>query len=308
MRHVRVLLFASVLFVGFSCDGLTERESCSYRQIGTVRQSCLHELSGIAPVNSARKFFWALNDDDNPNSLFVIDSTGKRCDRDSVTGVPDRDWEDLAAVRINDTPYLVISETGDNFACHKNSFLYFVTESPCDSNGRFDAHLKCTRKITFRYEDGPHDVEALAIVPSADTALLFSKRLFPPVAYEMDLRNTDTSVQIAHRLCIPAGIHPELPLDSWGYWPLQILADNWITGAAMSSDGTMLALLTYRRIYLYKRESGEPWRDALQRNPQRLGFGKLSQAEAICFTKGNSSLIVSGENTPTPLMEISLAK
>ena len=76
-----------------------------------------------------------------------------------------------------------------------------------------------------------------------------------------------------------------------------------VTGADLSPAGNQLAVLTYGGVYLYGRMGNETWPAALQaRPPVVLALPWLPQAEAIAFSPDGTSLLVGGEQIPSPLI------
>ena len=78
------------------------------------------------------------------------------------------------------------------------------------------------------------------------------------------------------------------------------------TGADISPDGSVLAVLTYTDCFLYRKTPGESWATAVAREPNVLSLPAIYQAEAICFSADGNSLIVTSEKAPTPLYRIAL--
>jgi hypothetical protein len=75
-----------------------------------------------------------------------------------------------------------------------------------------------------------------------------------------------------------------------------------ITGADLSPNGRVLAVLNYHSIHLYVRDTGEEWSAAMKQPPGELTFPWLPQAEAIAFSPDGRSLLIGGEQRPSPLL------
>jgi hypothetical protein len=64
----------------------------------------------------------------------------------------------------------------------------------------------------------------------------------------------------------------------------------------------VLAVLNYHSIHLYVRNAGEDWSTAMKQAPGELNFPWLPQAEAIAFSPDGRSLLIGGEQRPSPLL------
>jgi hypothetical protein len=73
-------------------------------------------------------------------------------------------------------------------------------------------------------------------------------------------------------------------------------------GFDISPDQRTAVVLTYGEVYIYNRAPGETWGEALAREPIQLAAHNLPQAEGVCFTSDNQTVIVSTEGTPAPLL------
>jgi hypothetical protein len=75
-----------------------------------------------------------------------------------------------------------------------------------------------------------------------------------------------------------------------------------VSGADLSPNGRVLALLNYHSVHLYVRRPGQSWADALKAGkPDVLALPWLPQAEGIAFAADGSSLLIAGEQVPSPL-------
>ena len=76
-----------------------------------------------------------------------------------------------------------------------------------------------------------------------------------------------------------------------------------VSGADLSANGRVLAVLNYHSVSLYVRQPGQAWAEALRNaSPDRLDFPWLPQAEAIAFSPDGRSLLVGSEKRPSPLL------
>ena len=161
-----------------------------------------------------------------------------------VSDAENVDWEDLAAFTYQEKNYLLIPDVGDNFADRKDYTIY-VIEEPDAAVLKVDKPVSVTTawQMVFRYEDGPHDCESVAVDEKNGKILLASKDGAPPVLYELPLRPAGSAApEIARRVALITG--PGLTGPS---------SMEWFNPTAMdiSRDGKTVAILSFDRVYLF---------------------------------------------------------
>ena len=117
-------------------------------------------------------------------------------------------------------------------------------------------------------------------------------------------------------------MHTDSALSSWSVIQTESLADETglvrrlaaeaaldaparaqITAADISRDGRWLAVLNYRRVYLWPKQ-GQGWGESVAAAPRVFEFPWIPQAEALAFDLEGRSLWISSERLPAPLMRI----
>jgi hypothetical protein len=86
-----------------------------------------------------------------------------------------------------------------------------------------------------------------------------------------------------------------LARKSWHWQP---------TAMDFSPDGNSAVILTYRAVYLYQRQGGESWIDALQRSPVTYDLGDIKEAEAVSL--GDGEVFVTVEASGAPIYRIDI--
>jgi hypothetical protein len=258
----------------------------------------LDEVSGLAASHVHPGVYWAENDGGNPAKLIAIHPDGSRVASYVVAGAENTDWEDLDAFDLNGKHYLLIADTGDNGGIRKMLTLYVVEEPATLRDGD---KLKIAWLVNFKWPDGARDCEASAVDVQRGEVLLISKKRVPPELFRVKLRPTDGGVQVAERIAtLPDIAQPsqaELRKN-----PVYGRYRSQITGADLSGNGRVLAVLNYHSIHLYVRDAGEEWADAMKRPPGQLDFPWLPQAEGIAFSPDGHSLLIGSEQRPSPLL------
>lgn len=103
---------------------------------------------------------------------------------------------------------------------------------------------------TLRYDDGPHDAEAVVVDPTDGSVFVINKEARGP---------SKVFVADGETLRIVGSI----TLDEGGF-----LLPNRITGADALADGSGLVFRTYQSGYLLRRAKGEAWRSAFGAKPE----------------------------------------
>lgn len=268
-----------------------------------LRDARLGEISGMALSTRTPQRLWLHNDSGTRPELFALDTDGRLQARLVLSGSKPVDWEDMAAFELDGKSYLLIADTGDNGAVRKRSELVIV-EEPAFDDGGGEKPLTATPawRISFRYADAPHDVEAVAIDAQSETILLLTKRTSPPQIWSLPLRpgnRTDLVAQPVGTLAVPQEPVPAVDFQ-------RRLQPGRPTAFAISRDGRSAAVLTYASVWLYRRADGERWTQALARTPQVFPFGLLAQAEAVTIDATGTRIFISGERWPAPLLRLDL--
>ena len=275
-----------------------------------LRSAALREVSGLAVSRRDDDVLWAINDGGNAPALHAMTREGLTLGEWPVDA-PNRDWEDLAALRLDGVPQLLIADTGDNLRRRDSYALHLVAE-PIVRGGNVTGGrpLVPRRTILFRYEDGPHDVEAVGVDGTGGTAWLLTKE---PVrggtvsggVYTLSLAAPDEAERsrVARRtatLAAPArGIETHLAAALAGIDLEQATAFDF------SPDGTRACLLSYRQVRCFARADGESWQEALSRPGRVLAAHRLDQAEALALS-ADGRIWFTSEGIGAPIRDVPL--
>lgn len=262
---------------------------------GVVTQEAIGEISGLAASRAFPGQYWAINDSGNDADLHLMDARGRHQGRVPLP-VANVDWEDLASFELDGRHYLLVADTGDNGGVRDELVLH-VLEEPAT----LTAPARLAWSLRFRWPDGPRDCEAVAVDPMHGDVLLISKKRVPPELFRLPLRPAGPEPAVAEPIGTLAGIEQPDAGDLrrnpvFGRYRAQI------TGADLSPNGRVLAVLNYRAIHFLVREADGGWDRALARRPSHLILPWLPQAEAIAFGADGRSLVVGSEQLPSPLL------
>ena len=284
-------------------DSLAPRQESdgprNYKLAGRLESRRLIEASGIqAGANGA---FFLHNDDGT--LLFFADASGRDLGSRTVADAKSRDWEDITRVPGPDGPLLVIGDIGDNRQVRGRVSLYFLPEPELTNP---TAEVRVEHRLRFSYPDGPRDVESMAYDPDGGRILLLSKRDQPPRLYALPLELALWQHElVAEFLGEVPGFRPPTRGDILrnprrGLWVSQP------TGMDISPDGRMAAVITYRSLYLFRREATESWVEAFGKPPEEFIGPPGSHDEAVSFSLDGRSIFVAAEGQRAPLFRLDL--
>ena len=252
----------------------------------------LKELSGLTRSLATDDWLWGHNDSGDTPRLFRVGLDGS--DGGSVE-VPDTvaiDWEDIATLRWQGQPALLIGDIGDNLAQRKAITLYAVQDP-----GATGHSAPLLWQLNVRYPDGPRDAEGLAVDPLDGSILILSKRQRPPVIYRVAMPEQPAaagSVVTAERLGpvlhLPAATAIDLSED-----PLYGLLRDWPTALDIAPDGLSAIVTTYKDAYRYARTADQSWGQAFAMKPQRIDLPQWKQTEAGAYTADGQSFCAGSE-------------
>lgn len=280
-------------------DSTPEAPETRFTVIGQVGVRELDESSGLVASRAEPGVFWTMNDDTDA-LVFALSDSGGEVGRVRLTGARNVDWESMSVGPCGEKVCLYVGDTGDNESKRPTRTLYRVPE-PTRTDGRFPEAVR-PQELTFRYSDGPKDVEAM-YVPVDGSVWLISKR---------PLRDSTGR----HRPALVYRISPE----AWGASETAVaqLVDSLpvipgsaparlITDAALSPDGGTLAVRTYGELYLFQTDTtGRPHGAPLK--VCDLSAVGERQGEGITWLSQSGVFLLSSEGSDTPRTRSSLAR
>lgn len=273
------------------------------QRLATLQNRDVNESSGLMAGGGAgdEELLWTHNDSGDGPFLYRFDRRGAHRGTWRVAGAMSWDAEDCAAGPGPERGrrYLYFGDIGDNFLFRTNCVVWRVPEPdvPADATPSSRAQPIPTAQaeaLPFAYPDGAHDCEALLVHPTTGTIYLVTKERgrgtsgvyrFPePLAPG----RKETLVKVAE--ISPAGSQTE----------------SMITAGDIAPDGRRLILRDLRRLYEYTLPEGaQKFDDIWKQKPRVIPSPKLSQGEAVCYSRDGRSLYLTSENLPTPLYQLS---
>ena len=249
---------------------------------GTVRCSItderLAELSGLVVVGEQTL---ALNDGGEAVSVYGLDAACQVVDVQTAPIDP-YDPEDLA---VGPDGAVWVADIGDNDAQRATVALHVLRPG--------GASL-----YRLSYPDGAHDAEALLVAPDGTPYVVTKEVLGSSGVYRPTGPLADGATVPMERV---ATVNVTLTGTPGG--PVGRAGQLMITGGAVASDGSALALRTYTDAYVWPLANSDV-AGAVAATPLRVALPESPQGEAISFSTDARSLVVASEGLPSDVTEV----
>ncbi|WP_104528013.1 hypothetical protein [Blastococcus saxobsidens] len=246
----------------------------------SITDARLAELSGLVVVGEQTL---ALDDGGDQVSVLGLDSACQVVDVQTAPVDP-YDPEDLA---VGPDGAVWVADIGDNDAKRPTVALHVLRpEGPA--------------LYRLTYPDGPHDAEALLLAPDGTPYVVTKEVLGSSGVYRPAGALADGATVPMERV---ATVNVTLTGTPGG--PVGRAGQLMITGGAVASDGSALALRTYTDAYVWPLV-GSDVPGALATTPVRLALPESPQGEAISFSTDARSLVIASEGLPIDVTEVPL--
>ena len=198
--------------------------------IGHIANRSVTESSGLAASRKYSGVFWTHNDGGGPRkqALYAMTREGRSLAEFRVVGAVLTDWEDIAT---DDQGRLFLGDIGNNEARRKQIAVYQMDEPDPKSRGGL---ARVTRGWQLRYPGEPFDCESLFV--------------FQTNGYVVSKVFNDQHAEVYR---FPLTEQPG-PLTLERVARLKI--DSPVTGADISADGRLLALVAKSGAFVYRTE------------------------------------------------------
>ncbi len=260
------------------------------KQLGTITDKSLAEISGLSASRLAPNVFWLHNDSGDKARLYAVDAKGKLLAKVEVTGAKNRDWEDMASgPGVDGKPALYIADTGNNAGIRDELTVYRVSEPKLGSDKK--AVTEAAEAFPFGYPDGNHDCEAIFVDPTSGQIYLITKTL-----------RSDCTV---YRFPLPLRPGQKVVLEKVGGQKIKSITQlRMVTGAAISPDGLRVAIRTYFGAFELQRTKGQAFETIFDHEPTVIQVPLMSQAEAVAYSADGKSILLTSEKLPAPLYQL----
>ncbi len=305
MRNALLALLSLPVLAGCSPSNGTEPPAIPpiIELVGQLEDDRLVEASGLTSSRRRDDVLWIHNDGGAKSIVHATDLTGKIVGQLRLDEVRNRDWEDIAAFELEGTPYLLVGDIGDNDSRHDSLTLHAIEEPDLRDDNKVREPVDW--EIEFVYPDGPRDAEALAVDEASGTVYILTKRDLPPRLYTVPLKPGTEGLVVATLLgpitSLPPPLRREVEMAS--------ITKDWFwqpTAMDFSRDGSFAVVLTYRGVYLFRREDGQSWYDALNAVPLGLTIDRIRDAESLGIGADSKTLFLTIEAKRAPLFRIDI--
>ncbi len=262
------------------------------RLVCTLANKHIDESSGVACSRLTPGVFWTHNDSGDPPRIFAFNAKGEDLAEFEIEGALHQDWEDMAAFTLGGKACLLLADVGDNAEARDQCTLYLVHEPRLDPAKRgVRGKVRAGMAIEFRYEDGAHNCEAVAVDTTSKTILLVTKTLLgQPKVFALPLPE---KVGRDDLFVAKAIAKVRLPL---------------VTAMDISPDGLRAVVLTYGNAFEFTRAPDEKWAAAFARQPRTIVMPPRRQGESICYCPEGKTLYLTGEGKPCPFFEVPIVE
>ena len=260
---------------------------CADAQVILLEDLAIAESSGLVASASQPDVLWTLNDSGAAPRLYAFNPAGEALGTWTIEGALNVDWEDLGQMRGPEgQSLLVIADIGDNLALRPSVSIYVVEEPMISSASDGVGSAAVVDIVSMRWPDGPQNAEALLVHPLTGEMLLVSKNW------------GDTRIlTVLNAPGAPATSVDGIDLSRYP-------GLDAVTGGAVSSDGTRIALRTIAGVFLWDVEPGASLGETLLTVPAIIRPPVFGQSEAVSFGADPNEIWMTAEGSPAALMHL----
>jgi hypothetical protein len=275
----------------------------------TAADNRIQEASGIAASRVNRALWWVHNDGPNAPgqvvspTLYGLNASGATVSTIDLSGATDIDWEDMDEVTIGGVSTIWVADVGDNPKARPSVQLYRFVE-PVVPAGQGVAVTPDVINLTYP-GGAKHNVETSFVDPTNGDYYLVTKEI-PPLVFRIPAASLVAGATVALTAPIATLDALDHSTDPAGK----------PTGGDLSNDGSLLAIKTLDRTFMWHRSPGQTIQAMLKAKPagdciyddvanvqQRMTpkLPDLGHGEAIAFTADGHQLATIAEGGRIPL-------
>ncbi len=185
-----LLVVVLVAAITGRADGAEPGQPVDSTVVSRIDDVRIKESSGLAVSTKHQDLAYTINDSGNAAMVFAIRiSTGDVVGTTTVRD-PNWNWLDTEALALRDGT-LWVADTGDNFGQRTDAAIYALDEP---GPGK---HTAVPRRYAVTYEDGPQNVEAIAVPPKSGRILLLSKMSAGGLVHRLPAKLRENGANVA---------------------------------------------------------------------------------------------------------------
>jgi hypothetical protein len=304
-------------------DGQCQKWSTP-EQIGSVDHNSIPEASGIAQSNRYPWRLYHMNDSGDSPRFFTTMIDGSQTKEVMLEGVGQTDYEDLSVGKCwGNSQCLFIADLGNNFQTRKKLKLIVVKERQS-----FSDSVAPEVVVRFKYPDGKHNAEGMAIHPITGDIYFLSKPFERKTPWKFGFKFPF----LKKRKFLTSKLY-KMEREEWEKYEggtvklkrvgklrfYQKAPKNWkwrksvATSLDISPDGKRFMVLTYEDAYEYnfdlseveKLPKGKHMEEGIDYT--RISLTPLKQQEGVTYIKGPKHRFIydseePGDGTDGPIM------
>lgn len=226
----------------------------------------LAEVSGIVQGVKNDALVYMQEDSGNRAVVYAYNEKGKLKAEIILTGIQNRDWEDIAigGGPESNQSYIYVGDFGDNNQMREELRIFRFEEPQIDTTLSEQKIYVDATTLKYSYPDGPKDAETLMINPFNNSLIIISKRDALVRVYELPFPHDEKEM-------VQAVFKGTLPFKT-------------IVGGDISRDGKEILIKTYGEVYHWYTEFENPLLTLFHQRPTKCFYTPEVKGEAIGWT------------------------
>jgi len=266
--------------------------------VGTVKNDSLTELSGLVYTSGN---LWAHNDSGSKSGVFKLSEAGEDLGffELDIAKSKETDFEDISIFENK----IYLADIGNNINTDERaSVQVYKFEIP-------ETMIEDFKTYELTYPDGARDAEAFFVDPVTGAFVIIEKAIGLEVllgstadagVYMVDPEESNVlkrvgKIDLSYLAEISTSPIPESAKVS--------NVSGVITGADISIDGSVIAIRTYRSVWLFPRNDNQSIMEAFGNEPCEAPVGLEDQGEAIALNSDTKSFFTISEGGNSKIYE-----
>lgn len=251
----------------------TKIELTAYKRID---EPARNEVSGIVQSRQYKDTFWVHGDSGTPDKIYAINKLGeiisdnKDYNGTELIGAKNKDWEDISR---GEDGTLIVADLGNNCKCRDDLKVFFFDEPNPD-----DKEVEIREEYDVIYPEKESLIQRL-ISTGYDTEAIF---WMDGALYTLTKEARQTSLFKLE--------NPQKGEINMFTYIRSFETGNYVTAADINKGETLLALLTYDRLWISEIENG----NFFTGKNWEIPFSGTEQVESVAFT--DTGIIIAEEN------------
>lgn len=252
--------------------------------MGILENVEIDEASGLVASQTLPGYFWTHNDSQDIPRIFLLNEQGQGTIEFQLSGIKNRDWEEISRYNYQGVSHLYLGDIGDNLAQYPSYFIHRFKE-PQATALEGERIIHNIESLEFKLPDGARDMEAMLIDQWNGDIYLISKRDDIKRLYRLPQSAfLQTGPAMAEFICHLNFSKPKVGLNA-------LKAASYISGASVSAGNDEVLVRNYLEFFYWKKSPKESLASCLQRPPVIVPSKLEPQGEAIAFALDQQSYV-----------------